>query len=619
MEKKQFTFGPFRLDEANECVWRDGKSIQLRPKAYTILKYLLERPNILVTKQQLLDDIWSDTFVTDAVLKDCVSQLREALGDDAKAPQFIETAHRRGYRFIAEVEQVMLQAAASQFSDTSITQPRFAACPKAATPSPTSVTILGREDALALMHRWLEESRETSQLVFVTGEAGIGKTTLVEAFLEQLRTQNLLIARGQCMEQYGAGEAYLPLFDSFSRLARAYGPEVINVLRRHAPSWLVQMPGIASETERESIRQQNQGVTRERMLREIGEAIEALSATTPLILVLEDLHWCDYSTLDLLSYLARRRQAARLLLIGTYRPVEVIVTEHPIRNVQRELQLHKLCHELPLDYLTEEAIADFIDLRFPGHQLPRRLATMIHQRTEGNPLFMVNVVEYLIDEKIIADVENAWRLRGDLDQIELGVPESVQHMIEKHIERLTAEEQRVLEGASVVGMDCSAVAISAGLAEDVVHIEEVCDRVARRYHFLMPAYLAELPDGTITPRYRFMHSLYLNVLYRRIAPTRRSQIHGRIGARGEAIYGDRVGEIAAELAVHFEQSRDLSRAVKYLQMAAENATQRSADHEGLALAKHGFDLLKFLPDSAEKEERQSRLREQIDRSLSAHC
>jgi len=172
-------------------------------------------------------------------------------------------------------------------------------------------------------------------------------------------------------------------------------------------------------------------------------------------------------------------------------------------------------------------------------------------------------------------------------------------MVEKHVERLDPAEQRILEGASVVGMDCSAVAISAGLDEDIVHVEEICDGLARKHHFLWPAYLAELPDGTITPRYRFIHALYLDVLYQRVAPTRRRQIHGRIGERGETIYGERVGEIAAELAVHFEQSQDFVRAVKYLLMAAENATRRSADHEAVALSKHRLELQRLLPYTPE--------------------
>jgi predicted ATPase/DNA-binding winged helix-turn-helix (wHTH) protein len=619
MTKKQITFGPFRFDEANECVWNGVKPIQLRPKAYAVLKYLLERPNVLVTKQQLLDDVWPDTFVSDAVLKDAIRQLREALGDDAKSPRFIETAHRRGYRFIAEIAELSEQVGPLPTLDNFGAVPRFTSYPQLAKPPLPAVTVLGREDALAQMNGWLEQTlRAESQIVFVTGEAGIGKTTLVEAFLEQASAlTNLFIARGQCLEQYGAGEAYLPVFDSFSRLGREHGSKVIEILKRNAPSWLVQMPGLTTGAEREALQEQVAGVTRERMLREMAEAVEVLTAEAPLVLVIEDLHWCDYSTLDLVSYLARRRHAARLLLIGTYRPVEVIVTEHPLRDVKQELQLHKLCQELPLEYLTESAVAEFLELKFPTHRFPERLAAMIHRRTEGNPLFMVNVAEYLVDEKIIAEQDGAWKLQVDLDEVELGVPENVRNMIEKHIERLTPEEQRVLEGASVVGMDCSAVAMSAGLGEDVIRIEEVCDGLARRHHFLLPAYLAELPDGTITPRYRFIHALYLNVLYKRVAPTRRSQIHGRIGERGETIYCERVAEIAAELAVHFEQSRDLVRAVKYLQMAAENAERRSADHEAVTLARRGLELLKTLPDAPERAEQELSLRERIGRSMSA--
>src|SRR5215207_5261712 len=100
---REITFGPFRLDKADERLLRDSRVIALRPKAFAVLKYLLERPGQLVTKQQLLDAVWPDTFVGDAVLKDSIRQLREALGDDVKSPRFIETAHRRGYRFIGDV------------------------------------------------------------------------------------------------------------------------------------------------------------------------------------------------------------------------------------------------------------------------------------------------------------------------------------------------------------------------------------------------------------------------------------------------------------------------------------------------------------------------------------
>src|SRR5258705_4162758 len=536
---KQLNFGPFRLDEANECLLNDSRTIPLRPKAYSVLKYLVARPGTLVTKQQLLDDVWPDTFVSDAVLKDIIKQLREVLGDDAKSPQFIETAHRRGYRFICQVT-----TGSTAISDAQVVQPnqRFTPYPPFVSPSAT-VSVLGRESALEQMRTWMKLALAADrQVVFVTGEAGIGKTALVEAFLEQVAAiHNLLIARGEWLEQYCASEAYLPVLDALSRLAReSGGAAILACLRQYAPTWLIQMPALSTATDREALPQQVLGATRERMLREMAEAIEALTLEAPLLLVLEDLHWSDYSTLDLVSYLARRTHPARLLLLGTYRPVDVILSEHPLKGVKQELQMHRLCEELPLEYLSQEAVVGFLKVKFPAHRFPERLAEMVHQRTEGNLLFMVNVIDYLLEEKIVVKQAGLWQIQVDLEEVELGVRENIRFLIEKHIDRLTEVEQRVLEGASVVGMDCSAVAMSAGLAEDVIMIEEVCDSLARRHQFLLPAYLAELPDGTITPRYRFMHALYLDVLYKRVAVTSRSQIHGRIGERGEAIYGDRV-------------------------------------------------------------------------------
>jgi predicted ATPase/DNA-binding winged helix-turn-helix (wHTH) protein len=609
---REYTFGEFRLDEANECLWHNAKPVALRPKAYAVLLYLIANQGRLVTKKQLLDAVWPETFVGDAVLKDCIRQLREALGDQVKSPQYIATAHRRGYRFIAPVLatenappsfESPLSASETPESETwrNVLTSRYAHYPSVADPL-TSVAMLGREIALTQMRDWLDKALQGErQIVFVTGEAGIGKTTLVEAFLDQTNGgADIQVARGQCLEQYGAGEAYLPLLDGLSRLAREPKRSiVIDSLRNHAPTWLVQMPGLTTPAERAILRKNLLTSTHERMLREIAEAIEALAAEVPLVLVLEDLHWGDYSTLDLISYLARRRHPARLMLVGTYRPVDVILNEHPLKNVKQELQVHRLCYELPLEYLTEPDVAEFLAVRFPGNRFAGELAQMIHKRTEGNPLFIVNVVDYLVAEKTVAEDDGCWKLSVDLGEVELGVPENITNLVEKQIDRLSPSEQHFLEGASVVGMDCSAVAISAGLDEDVMTTEEVCDGLARRHQFLLPAYLAELPDGTLTPRYRFIHALYLDVLYTRVAPTRRSQIHGRIGQRGEAVYGDRVDEIAAELAVHFEQARDWSRALKYLGLAAENAARRFANHEARSLARHGLELLEALPDLPE--------------------
>src|SRR5262249_17995091 len=155
-----------------------------------------------------------------------------------------------------------------------------------------------------------------------------------------------------------------------------------------------------SGAEWEALQRKVHGVTRERMLREIAEAIEALTAERPLVLVFEDLHWSDSSTLELLAYLARRRERARLLGVGPSRPPEGALSGHPLTAVLQELQAHGQCEELRLELLTVGAVAEYVAGRFAveGQQVVpfQQLAGVVHRRTEGNALFMVNLVEHLV-------------------------------------------------------------------------------------------------------------------------------------------------------------------------------------------------------------------------------
>src|SRR5262249_26104073 len=183
------SFGPFRLDLANECLWQGTRAISLRPKPFAVLKLLVENAGQLVTKRQVLDAVWPGTYVSDAVLKDSIRQLREAFGDDAESPAYIETAHRRGYRFIAKLTR---DGSREDFQRKGPIHSQFSA----------TVGLLGRQFELQKMGDCMDRALAGErQIIFVTGEAGIGKTTLVEAFLEQkVESQEILIARGQCLE-----------------------------------------------------------------------------------------------------------------------------------------------------------------------------------------------------------------------------------------------------------------------------------------------------------------------------------------------------------------------------------------------------------------------------------
>ena len=336
------------------------------------------------------------------------------------------------------------------------------------------------------------------------------------------------------------------------------------------------------------------------MLRELAEALELLTAQQPLVLVLEDLHWSDPSTLDLLAVLARRREPARLLLIGTYRPPEVRRRAHPLHTVKQELQLHGHCVELPLTLLPEEAVAAYLASRLPG--LPRvdRLARLVHQRTEGNPLFMVTLVESWLTQGVLLEQDGAWALPAGVEALHDSVPDSLRQMIDMQLDGLSAEEQRVLEAASVAGVEFSAAAVAAGLAQEAEHVDDWCTSLARRGQFLRASGEQTWPDGTVAGGYRFVHALYQQVLYHRVSAAQRVRLHQRIGARLEAGHGAQAGDMAAELAMHFERGRDAQRAVQYLRQAGQRSMERSAYVEAVAHLTRGLEVLQTLPDTPER-------------------
>ncbi|MGH7960379.1 MAG: AAA family ATPase, partial [Candidatus Binatia bacterium] len=471
-------------------------------------------------------------------------ELRAVLGDDPAAPRFLETIGRQGYRFIAPLHPIQPVRSLEQFGVRSLK--KVGPCTPYA--ELRDSPLVGRETELAQLHEWLAKAQSGErQTVFVTGEPGIGKTTLVDTFLAQLGARDWglgtsssslqapspkpqvpspqvtpspshpftlsfpLIARGQCVEHYGAGEAYLPVFEALGRLCREpEGERCLQVLRHHAPLWLLQMPTLLSEAEFALVQRRVQGATQERMLRELAEAIEAYTAERPLLLVLEDLHWSDVSTLELIAYLARRREPARLLVIGTYRPVEGLGKEHPLRAMSQELHLHHDCMELPLEFLTEAAVGQYLLQRFGVGETSvsslQDVARIVHQRTEGNPLFMVNVVDFLLAQGVIVQNGAQEIVQGEVGQAAVGVPDNIRQMIERQIEHLSVAEQRVLAVASVAGGEFSAAAVAAGLGTDVWEVEEQCTGLVRRGRVLHPWGASEWPDGTVTTRYRFVHA-----------------------------------------------------------------------------------------------------------------
>src|SRR5262245_54368764 len=379
------------------------------------------------------------------------------------------------------VYQVQLESEVPALTEESAHRD-YAHTPLAASPAhPDTVRLVGREAELAQLQQYLDKAtRAERQVVFINGEPGIGKTTVVDTFLEQLASSpDLWITQGQCIEHYGTGEAYLPVLEALSRLGRERSrEEVVATLAQYAPTWLAQLPALINLHEREGLQRTLLGATQERMLRELTDALEMLTVRHPLILVLEDLHWSDHATVELIAYLAQRRGPARLLVLGTYRPVDILASSHPLKGVVQELQVRGRCEELQLALLQEPDVRAYVHGRFAKEaqttESLRSLVTLLHQRTGGNPLFMVDMIEHLRHEGLIVEEDGQWRVHQDITATEVGVPESLRQLIEKQFERLRLEEQQVLEAASVAGAEFAVAAIAAALEQEVEGVEEWC-------------------------------------------------------------------------------------------------------------------------------------------------
>ena len=586
-------FGPFRLDLGAERLWRGEQDMSLPPKAFAVLRYLVAHAGKLVTRQALLEAVWGTQYVSDAALASCIRDIRRALGEQAQTPQFLETVRGRGFRFLALGSAVLPSPASLRRPHASGHRPTL---------------VVGRDLELAHLHGCLDKAlRGERQVVCITGEPGIGKTTLVDAFLASLTTpqQAWWITGGQCVEHYGVGEAYLPVLEALGRLGQEEDKaDVVAVLAQYAPTWLAQLPALVSLPEREGLRHTLEGATQARMLREFADALEVLTTRRPVLVVLEDLHWSDSSTVELLAYVAQRRSLARLLILGTYRPAEAQTDAHPLHRAVQELHARGCCQEVRLGLLQDTAVEMYVRNRLSvaaDHASSAfRLATAIHQRTGGNPLFMVTMLEHLLREGVITEAQGQWCMPHEVTALHVELPDTLRQLIEKQFTGLPLEEQQLLEVASVAGSEFAVAAVAAGVDQSVEDVEAQCAAWARRGQFMRLCGTDAWPDGTVAARYGFIHALYRETLYDRVPVSKRVRLHRQIGARLEAGYGPHARDVATELAEHFIQGQDAARGVQYLQYAGEQALHRNAHQEAIRQLTKALQILQTLPDTPER-------------------
>ena len=476
-------------------------------------------------------------------------------------------------------------------------------------PAEVEPTVVGRERELDRLRAQLQEALGgTRRTVFISGELGIGKTSLVRAFLHGVK-DDVWIAAGECVDQYGHGEPYRPVVESVARLVRdSRDPDALRVVEDHAPSWLDQLA--ASSRARHRPRPgRHPWSSSGQMAGELTDVIEALAAVRPLVLVLEDLHWSDHSTIELIARLGRRPDRARLLVIGTYRLADLFEVGSPLLRVCRELRAHFQADEIELSFLSQDAVADFIarDRKWSDvHGVAARL-----RHWSGNPLFLVHLLEHLESSGRMFERNGEWAL--DLETAgQAFVPDRLRMLVEDQVDRLGPEIRRLLETASSVGVTFAAALVAHAALGDITAVERQFEDLCRRSHLVARREAALLPDGTSSASYAFVHEFYRQVVYERLPAATLTALHRAVGARLEEGFGDRAPEIASELATHFERGHDLQRAAHHYTIAADNALARNADREAHLALSRASELVARLSPGDDRDRKERHLLAQLD-------
>ncbi len=454
--------------------------------------------------------------------------------------------------------------------------------------------LVDREEELGVLKGSLESMLSgRGHVVLVAGEPGIGKTRLAQELLVFARLRGCLAVVGRCYEQE-VTIPYLPVAEALRAMVREIADDRLDTLVGRFAAELVKLVPELSLRIRDLQPSPSLEPDQERL--RLYEHVTAFLTTgaraRPLVFLLDDLHWADAATLQLLRYVARNIRGDRILLLGTYRDVELDRT-HPLTTVLRELNRERLYNRVLVRRLSPEHVAEMIQAIFQIRRpVSAEFRDLIYTETEGNPFFVEEVLKHLVEVGGLYITEGGWE-RKEIHEID--VPQSVREVIGCRLERLSAECVEVLTVASAIGREFEFEVLRAAMAADGQVSQGEVD-VGHLLDFLEEALESQLiTEGRVEEgvRYNFAHALVREALYDGLSLRRKMLLHERIGEALERVYADARDTHAADLAYHFSQVGRVQadKAVRYALQAADAAARIYAYDEAIAHYRTAIELL----------------------------
>jgi DNA-binding winged helix-turn-helix (wHTH) protein/predicted ATPase len=487
-QRRIYEFDDFRVDSGQFLLMRGGQSTPITPTVFRILLTLLERAGQVVSKEDLMKSVWPDSYVEEGNLNRNVSTLRKALDEKPSDHRYIETIPKTGYRFIAPVRSIDYQPPTGAGRRTS---------------SGNVQQIVGRNvERKELWQAYEMAQQGHGSLICINGDVGLGKTALVTTFLNELGQQGQAfhLARGRCSESLTESEPFMPWIEAIGSLAQE--KSVSEVMQKAAPTWHREISHTGSGGAR-------------RMKRELLDFCREISPVHPLVIVIDDFHWADVCSVDLLAFLASRLESTRTLIIVCYRLVEMKVQNHTFLQVRSDLLSRGTCKEMKLGFLDMKDIDQYLASEYLQAALPGDYAAFIQAKTEGNPLFMRELV------------------RGPG-----GMTESLRQMIQRRLDRLDDTHRQLLVTASVQGREFDSAVLARSMELSSQDVEESLSVLDETHGLIQRIREEELPDGRFTVRYRFMYGFYQEICYESIAPTRKASLNASLAEAFLTYYGN---------------------------------------------------------------------------------